>query len=489
MTGPPATGDVDPEEFRRQAHRVADWMADYLAGIEALPVVPNVAPGDVAAMLPADPPAGPESMDAIMADLDRVIVPGTTHWAHPRFHAWFTSSGSGPGILGEIVASALNVNGMTWRSAPSASELERVTLDWLRGMMGLPDTFWGIVNEGASLNALVALAAARESLGLSIRERGMAGRSDLPRLRVYASEEAHSSIDKAALTLGFGVEGTRKVPVDEAFRMRPDALAAAIAEDRAAGWVPVCVVGTVGTTSSTSVDPIPAIADVCAAEGVWLHVDAAYGGAMALVPERLEVMAGCERADSLVVNPHKWMFVPIGFSVLYTPHPEVLERAFSVVPEYLRNYAGDVENRMDYGVTLGRRFQALKLWFVIRAFGADGLAARIREHLRLAAWLAETVDGDPRFERLAPVPMSTVCFRARPPEGPEDGAALDAYNERLLAAVNDGGETFLTHTRLAGQFALRLVIAGIRTEARHVEATWERIRTVERRLAESASYP
>lgn len=482
--GPAPLGDLDPEEFRRHAHRLADWIADYLDGLEDLPVLPDVEPGEIRALLPASPPAEPEPLEAILADVDRVVLPGMTHWPHPRFFAWFNSSGSAPGILAETLSAAFNVNGMTWLASPAATELEQVTLDWLRSMLGLPDGLWGIVNEGASLNGLLALAAARESLGREIRERGLAGRDDLPRLRVYASEHAHSSIDKAALTLGFGVEGIRKVAVDDEFRMRPEGLEDAIAEDRADGWLPTCVVATVGTTSSTSIDPVPEIAEICDREAVWLHVDAAHGGAAALVPEWRDVLAGCDRADSLVVNPHKWMFVPIDFSVLYTRRPEVLRAAFSLVPEYLRNFPEDAaENRMDYGVTLGRRFRALKLWFVIRAFGADGLAARIRDHLRLGALFAEWVDADPRFERLAPVPLSTVCFRARPAGISDEDEALNAYNERLLGAVNRGGEVFLTHTKLDGRTALRMVVSGIRTEERHVRQAWERIRAVERELA------
>ena len=478
-----ASGDLPPDTFRREAHRVVDWIADYLETLESLPVVPEVEPGEIRDRLPPAPPDEGESFDRILADLDRVIVPGLTHWGHPRFFAWFNSSGSAPGILGEALTAAFNPNCMTWLASPAGTELEEIVVAWLRDMMGLPEEFWGIVNEGASLNGLLALAAARESLDLDVRERGLTGRNDLPPLRIYLSEQAHSSIEKAAITLGFGVEGIRKIPVDDAFRMLPSAFEEAVEEDRAAGRLPTCAVATVGTTSTTSIDPVPEIAEVCASHGIWLHVDAAHGGAAALCPERRDVLAGCERADSVVVNPHKWMFVPIDASVLYTRRPQVLKRAFSLVPAYLEDDRGEsVTNLMDYGVTLGHRFRALKMWIVFRRFGREGLADRIREHIRLAQSFAEWIDEDPRFERVAPVPLSTVCFRMRPEESgapEEDGNAL---NERLLQKVNEGGEVFLTHTRLDGRFVLRLVVSGIRTDENAVRDAWERIRAAAREL-------
>ena len=481
MTNPPP-GGLDPEQFRAYGKRVIDWIADYLANPERYPVLSRVQPGEVKRQLPAAPPAAPESMDALLADFESVILPGITHWNHPGFYAYFAISGSGPGILGELLSAALNVNGMLWRTSPAATELEEVVTDWLRQMLGLPPAFEGVITDTASVSTLSAIAAAREALNLGVREDGLPGRPDVPRLRLYASEHAHSSVEKAAIVLGLGRAGIRKLPCDAEFRLRPDALAAAIDEDRRAGWLPFCVVATVGTTSTTSIDPVPAIADLCAREGLWLHVDGAYGGVAAIVPEMRHVLHGCDRADSLVVNPHKWLFTPIDCSAFYTRHVDTLKRAFSLVPEYLRTAqgdAGDVKNYMDYGVQLGRRFRALKLWFVIRAFGVEGLVSRIREHCRLACDFADWVDADPNFERLAPVPFSTVCFRYRP-AGVSDEAMLERLNARLLDAVNTSGEVFLSHTKLDGRYTLRLAIGNLATSARHVARAW-------RLLTESAA--
>lgn len=476
-------GDVSPERFRREGHALVDWIADYLARLEDLPVLPPVEPGEIRARLPKAPPHEAESFAKVLADLDRIVLPGLTHWGHPRFFAWFNSSGSAPGILGETLAAAFNANCMTWRANPVGTELEEVVVDWLREMLGLAPGLWGIVNEGASLNSLLALAAARENLGLHIRQRGMAGRSDLPPLSVYISEEAHSSIEKAAITLGFGMESVRRIPVDSDFRMVPESLERQIEEDRAKGRLPACVVGTVGTTSTTSIDPIPALAEICERERVWFHVDAAYGGAAALCEERRDVLAGCDRADSIVVNPHKWMFVPIDASVLYTRKPDELKRAFSLVPAYLKDEDREgITNFMDYGITLGHRFRALKMWFVFRAFGWNGLARRIREHLRIAQKLAGWIDESSRFERIAPVPLSTVCFRALSPDLGGRLDALNTYNERLLCEINQGGHAFLTHTILKGRFVLRFVVSGIRTDEEAVRLAWDHIQEAERSL-------
>ena len=466
--------DMSPEEFRQYGHQLIDWIADFFAHIDDIPVLPDVAPGDIRKQLPDAAPKDGEPMERILQDIDRVIMPGMTHWNHPKFYAYFSITGSMPGILGELLAAAFNVNGMLWKTCPSATELEQVVLDWLRQMLCLPESFWGIVYDTASVSSMHAVAAAREQLrDLQFREKGMAGRGEVPRLRMYASDQAHSSIDKAAIALGIGIEGIRKIPSDDQFRMIPDALAAAIAEDRAAGWQPFCVVATVGTTSTTSIDPVPAIADICEREGLWLHVDAAYGGSAAVVPEMQHVLEGCDRADSIVVNPHKWLFVPIDFSAFYTRKPDVLRQAFSLVPEYLRTREdSEVENFMDYGIQLGRRFRALKMWFVLRYFGQEGIAARIRKHIQLAQGLARRIDEHPDFERMAPTPFSTVCFRAHPP-GLQDEAELDALNERLLEAINADREIFLSHTKLRGRFVLRFAIGNIRTEAYHIDRAWE----------------
>ena len=466
------TGDMTPEEFRRHAHAAVEWMADYLAGVGELPVLARVRPGEVAGRLPESAPAAPEAMEEILADFRETILPGVTHWNHPGFLAYFAITGSGPGVLGEMLAAALNTNAMLWRTGPAQTELEERTLDWLRQLLGLPGGFFGTIHDTASISTLIAIAAAREAAVPEARERGMSG---LPPLRVYASEEVHSSIDKACITLGLGRAGIRKIPTDERFRMDPAALEAAIAEDRTNGILPIAVVATVGTTSTTSIDPVPEIADICERHRLWLHVDAAYGGSAALVPEMRHVLDGAERADSLVVNPHKWMFVPVDCSALYTRRPEVVRAAFSLVPEYLATPEGEtVTNLMDYGPALGKRFRALKLWMTLRAFGAEGMAARIREHVRLARLFASWVQGEAGWEVLAPVPFSLVVFRHRPPGVPEE--AVDAHNERLMAAVNESGRAFLSHTRIRGRLALRVAVGNLRTDEARLRETWELLR-------------
>ena len=472
----PTVGDIAPDEFRRQARRVLQWIGDYLEHPERFPVVPRVAPGDIAGTIPAEPPAGPESLDAVLDDFEHLIVPGVTHWNHPGFFAYFAISASAPGILAEMLISALNVNAMLWKTSPAATELELRTLDWLRQLLGLNDGWFGLINDTASISTLLALAAAREAKPeLAIREKGMAGRTDLPRLRIYTSAHAHSSVDKAAITLGFGHENVVHIDTDADFRMRVDALDAAIRADRAAGYLPLATVATVGTTSTTSIDPVPAIATLCAREAMWLHVDGSYGGVAAVVPEMRHVLSGVELADSLVVNPHKWLFTPIDLSAMFTRRPEVLKRAFSLVPEYLvTREQSDVVNLMDYGVQLGRRFRALKLWMVIRAFGAEGLADRLRQQMVMARDFAAWVDAAPDWERVAPVPFSLVCFRYAP-AGTSEGAR-DALNAAILERVNESGRAYLSHTKLNGRYVLRLAIGNMRTEPRHVRDAWRLLR-------------
>jgi aromatic-L-amino-acid/L-tryptophan decarboxylase len=490
--------DMAPDELRAHGRAVIDRIAAYLEHPENHAVLPMVRPGALAAMLPAAAPEEPEPFDRILDDYDRLILPYTTHWNHPGFFAYFGITASGPGILAEALAAALNVNAMLWRTGPAQTELEGVTLGWLREMLGLPSTFHGVINDTASSSTLYALAAAREAAGLEVRERGLAGRAGLTALRVYCSEEAHSSVDKAVITLGLGAENVVRVATDPAFRLDPAALGAAIARDRDAGLRPLAVVATVGTTGVAAIDPVPAIADVCAAERIWLHVDAAYGGSAAVVPELRGVLAGCDRADSLVVNPHKWMFTPIDCSAAYTRHPEILRRAFSLTPEYLKTAETDATNLMDYGVSLGRRFRALKLWFVLRWFGRSGIVDALREHMRLARLFADWIEADPDFEMLAPRSLSVVVFRYTGDRGDvgdmgdmgdmgDRGAAahgeshattpttasLDDVNSRLLDRVNASGEVFLSHTRVRGQYALRLAIGNLRTTEAHVRRAWE----------------
>lgn len=476
-TSPSHLGDMSTAEFRRAMQLVTDRMATFLEHPEQWRVFPDVLPGQIRAVLPDHAPREPESFDVIMGDFDRLIMPATTQWNHPGFMAYFATTGSAPGVLAEALIAALNVNAMVWRTGPAATELEEVTMAWLRDLMGLPSDFDGIINDTASSSTLYALAAARELMSdLRLREEGLAGRPEVPRLAVYCSEEAHTSIDKAAITLGFGLSGIRRIPTDENYRMDVVALRAAITADRARGIRPMAVVATIGTTSTTSIDPVPAIADLCAEYGLWLHVDAAYGGAAALLPEMRYVLAGCKRAHSLVVNPHKWMFVPMDCSVLFTSRPDLVRRAFSLVPDYLVTPEADVaRNLMDYGVSLGRRFRALKLWFVLRYYGADGVAARIREHIRIATKLAATVDATPEFERLAPQLFSVVVLRHRPPDL-TDGPELDAHNAAILERVNDSGEIFLSHTKAKGRYGIRVALGNIRTGESDVERAWALIR-------------
>lgn len=494
MSEEPLLGDMPLDDFRRHGHELIDWIAAYLANPDDYPVLSPSQPDEIKSQLPASPPDLPEDMDDIVRDFEEIILPGVTHWNHPGFLAYFGITGSGPGILGELLASSLNVNAMLWRTSPAATELEETTVDWLRQMLGLPDSFRGVIMDTASISSLVALAAAREEAGLDIRQKGMAGRPELPRLRLYVSDQTHSSVEKAAITLGIGQEGTRQIPTNDAYQMDAKALAQAIHEDKTAGWRPFCVVATVGTTSTTSIDPAPEIAALCREHGLWLHIDGAYGGMAAIVPEMRQTLAGCEYADSLVVNPHKWLFTPIDCSVLYTRKVDSLRRAFSLVPDYLETTDGAVTNYMDWGIQLGRRFRALKLWMVIRHFGREGLAARIREHCRLGRQLAEWVDADPDFERLAPTPFSVVCFRAAPQDlmaalneaGRQKARRIEQYldslNEAIIESVNQSGEVYLSHTRLRGQYTIRVAIGNIRTDEKIIRRAWELVRLAAARL-------
>lgn len=486
-------GDLPADEFRRLLHEVADWIADYREGIEGRRVVPEQGPGATAAALPGAPPEAAEPMEEILRDFDRVIMPGIVHWGHPNFLGYFATTTTAPGILGEMLAAALNVSAMTWQTSPAATELETVVLDWIRQMLGLPAEFQGVVYDTASVAVLHALAAAREELGFDVRRGGLAGRASVPTLTLYASDQAHSSLEKAAITLGVGEANVRRVASDGEYRMDVGALRRAVEEDVRAGHRPLAVVATVGTTSATSVDAVEEVAEVCREHRLWLHVDAAYGGAMALLEEGRHLMRGVELADSVVFNPHKWLYVPLDFSALYVRRPEALRRVFSLVPEYLR---GDAErageaapNYMDYGIQLGRRFRALKAWFVIRAFGREGLAARVRESCRLARVVAGWVEADDRFELLAPVLMGVVCFRARPLPGGPDGIIsdeeLDELNERLLARVNATGAAYLTHTRLRGRLALRIAVGNVLTRERNLSQAWELVRLQLSALLES----
>lgn len=458
---------MTPEEFKHWGYKFVDWVSEYLAHPEELNVLSQAAPGDIAKQLPASPPEHAESLDKVLSDLDSVIVPGLTHWNHPSFFAYFPNTGSEPGILGEMLSAAFNVNSMLWRTAPAAAELEERVMDWLRQMLGLPPEFKGLIFDTASLSTFHAMAAAREAISVrDVREQGIGG-PGAPRLRVYASEQAHSSIEKSAMALGVGREGLCRITVDGEFRMEPAALESAVRRDLKEGGLPFCVVATVGTTSTTSIDPVGAIADICARYGLWLHVDAAYAGSAAIVPELRYLLEGCEKADSFVTNPHKWLLTPMDFSALYCRRPEMLRKAFSLTPDYLKTSEGDaVTNPMDYTLQLGRRFRALKFWMVVRYYGVEGLQAGIREHVRLGRLFASLAASDSRFEVIAPVPFSTVCFRLK---------AGDDANQALMDRVNATGKLFISHTRLRDRLVLRFAIGNLRSTEAHIRGAWEHI--------------
>lgn len=473
----PAVGDMNAKEFRRFGHELIDWISDYFERIEDFPVLAQIEPGDLKAQLPTVPPNEGESMAKIIADVDRLIVPALTHWSHPSFFAYFATSTSAPGIFGELLSAAFDNKAMLWRTSPASTELEEVTLDWLRQMMGLDAGYSGIIYDTASVSSMHAIAAAREGVEMRIREEGMSGRTDLPLLRVYVSEQAHSSIEKGVIALGLGQRGMRKIPTDSEFRMDVAELRRAIEEDKAHGYLPFCIVATVGTTSTSSIDPVPDIIPIGEEHALWLHVDAAYAGSAAVVPELRHILAGCERADSVAVNPHKWLFTPFDLSVLYCRHMDLLRRAFALVPEYLKTPEQEkVRSGSDYGIQLGRRFRALKLWMIIRYFGHEGLAARIREHCRLAKLFASWVEETEEWEMLAPVPLGLVCFRACPRVDGDEAQRnkkLDVLNEAIMHGVNATGKALLSHTRLNDKLTLRLSIGNIRTTEKQVRKVWE----------------
>jgi len=463
-------GDMPASEFRRFGYQIIDQIADYFEHIEEFPVLSQVEPDWLKESLPKSAPENGEEFDRILSDVDQLILPAVTHWNHPNFHGLFSTSTSSVGVFGEMFAAAFDMKAMLWRTSPASTELEDVVLDWLRQMMGLPAHFEGIIYDTASVSTMHAIAAARERAGLNIREQGMSGRDDLPLLRVYASEHVHSSIDKGVITLGLGLHSLRKIECNERFEMIPEKLALAIEEDIAAGYRPICVIPTIGTTSTSSVDPVNEIADICERYGIWLHVDTAYAGSTAIIPEFRHHFKGCERADSIVVNPHKWLFTPFDLSVLYCKDLDELKRAFSLVAEYLKTSdEKTVKNGMDYGIQLGRRFRALKLWFVIRYFGREGLIARLREHCRLARLFASWVEESSDWELMAPVPFALVCFRACP-AGAGD---LNALNEKIMNDINASGDAYLSHTKLSGNFAMRLSVGSTRVEERHLRKVWE----------------
>ncbi len=461
--------DMSDAEFRKAMAEVVEWIAGYRTRVGDMPVLSRVQPGDIERVLPRQAPACNEPVEMWLRDLEQIILPGVTHWNHPGFMAYFGITASAPGILGECLSSVLNNNGMLWRTSPALTELEQVTVRWLAGATGLPTDWFGMITDTASTSTLVALTAAREVSGLNVREDGLSGK---PPLVLYCSQEAHSSVDKAGLVLGIGSKGMRRIASDGEFRMRTDLLEEAITNDIAQGRRPFAVVATVGTTSATAVDPVAEIASICRKYQLWLHVDAAYAGSAAIAPEFRWALRGCEEADSLVTNPHKWLFTPIDCSVLLTRRPAEFRNALSLVPEYLRTNTQGVTDLMDYSFQLGRRFRALKLWFVFRYFGTEGIAARIREHVRLAKEFAGWVDAHPQMERMAPVNFSVVCFRVRP-SGVEDESELERLNAATLDKVNAGGEVFLSHTKLKGRYCIRIAVGNLQTGVDRVRRAFD----------------
>jgi aromatic-L-amino-acid decarboxylase len=460
---------MTPEEFRRQGHAAVDWIARYMEEIESRPVLSQVRPGEVRAQLPAHPPAEGESFDDVLRDLDEIILPGVTHWQSPGFFAYFPANASGPAILGDLISSGLGVQGMLWATSPACTELETHVLDWLVEMLALPETFLsssnggGVLQDTASSASLCALLAAREkATDFETNEHGV-DRA----LVAYTSNQAHSSLEKAVKIAGIGRENLRLIEVDEAFALRPDALEAAIAADLEAGRVPFFVSASIGTTSSTAIDPLPAISEICERHGLWLHVDAAYAGSAAVCPELRFIHQGLERAQSYTFNPHKWLLTNFDCNAFYVADRSVLIRTLSVLPEYLKNQAtesGAVFDYRDWHIPLGRRFRALKLWFVIRHYGVEGLRSHVRSHVELARLFQQWVEADERFELMAPVPLGLVCFRH---------LGGDEVNQRLMDQANASGEVYLTHTKLDGKLTLRLAIGAPSTEKRHVERAWE----------------
>jgi aromatic-L-amino-acid/L-tryptophan decarboxylase len=462
---------MTPEEFRQYGHAVIDWIADYHSRIESFPVLSQVKPGQVRAALPENPPAKGESFEAFLKDVERVILPGVTHWQSPNFFAYFPSNASGPGILGDLLSSGLGVQGMLWSTSPACTELETHVMDWLVGMLGLPEKFLssraggGVIQDTASSAVLCALLAARErATNYTSNKKGCNGK-----LIAYASTQTHSSLEKAAMVAGMGVENLRLIDVDENFAMKPDVLAKQIEADKNAGLVPCFVCATVGTTSSNGMDPIAAIADVCRQHNLWLHVDAAMSGTAMLCPEFRHLQNGVELADSYNFNPHKWMFTNFDCNCFWVADRKALIQTLSILPEYLRNQAtesGSVIDYRDWHIQLGRRFRSLKLWFVIRHYGVEGLQHHIREHVRLAQQFAAWVRNNDRFEIATPVPLNLVCFRHK---------GGDATNQRIMDRLNGSGDLYLTHTKLNGKLTLRLCVGQTNTKERHVERAWERI--------------
>jgi aromatic-L-amino-acid decarboxylase len=461
---------MDKELFKEYGYKFVDWVADYMAELEKFPVLSQVKPGEIGNKLPSEPPIQGESMEKLFHDFKEIILPGITHWQHPSWFAYFPATSSPPSILAELLTAALGAQCMVWQTSPAAEELEEVVLEWLRQMLGLPEGMAGVIQDTASTATLVALLTAREkATNFEANQKGLK-----KPLVVYASEETHSSIEKGVKIAGYGSENLRHIPTDESFAMIPSELEEAVEKDKKRGFEPACVVATLGTTSSTAIDPLAAIGKICRRHGIWLHVDAAFAGTAALLPEKKSMLEGVEYADSFVFNPHKWMLTNFDCSAYFVKDPGVLIRTFEIHPEYLKTgLDAQVKNFRDWGIQLGRRFRALKLWFVIRSYGVEGLQKMVREHIRLAQRFKEWVEEHEDFELMAPVSLSLVCFRLNDGRDEED---LNDLNRRLLESLNQTGKVFLTHTSLRGKYVLRLSIGSRTTEERHVREAWELIK-------------
>ena len=461
---------MDKTEFKEFGYKFVDWVSDYLSDIEKFPVLSQVRPGEIRSKLPQKPPGRGESMEEVFRDFQEIILPGITHWQHPSWFGSFPANNSPPSVLAELLTAGIGSQCMIWQTSPAAAELEEVVLDWLRQMLGLPEGMAGVIQDTASTATLCALLTAREKA-----TEFESNRSGLKRpLLVYASEETHSSIEKGAKIAGYGSENIRYIPTDEAFAMVPSLLEEAIEEDKKKGLQPACVVATLGTTSSTAIDPLPAMGDICRRHGLWLHVDAAFAGTAAILPEKKWVIEGAEHADSFVFNPHKWMLTNFDCSAYFVKDQAALIQTFEIHPEYLKTGKdSEVKNFRDWGIQLGRRFRALKLWFVIRSYGVEGLQKMVREHIRLAQMFKEWVEEHKAFELMAPVPLSLVCFRLN--DG-RDEETLDDLNRRLLESLNKTGKLFLTHTTLRDKYVLRMAIASRTTKENHVKEAWELIK-------------
>jgi len=462
---------MDKESFRRYGHQFVDWVAEYFENVENLPVKPSLKPGDISGRLPAQPPVQGESMDAVFRDFQDIVFPGITHWQHPQWFAYFPANNSPPSVLAELLTAGMGAQCMVWQTSPAAEELEERVMEWLRQMLGLPEGMSGVIQDTASTATLVALLSARErATNFEANQKGI-----FKPLAVYASDQTHSSIEKGVKIAGYGWENLRFIPTDRNFAMIPKKLDEAIEQDKESGIIPACVVATVGTTSSTAVDPLAPIGEICRRQSVWFHVDGAFSGTAAILPEHRWMLEGVEHADSFVFNPHKWMLTNFDCSAYFVKDPGTLVRTFEIHPEYLKTGVdAQVKNYRDWGIQLGRRFRALKIWFVIRSYGVEGLQKIVREHIRLAGLVKDWVEEDTRFQLMAPVPVSLVCFRLNDGRGEEK---LNELNKEFLSRLNRTGKLLLTQTTLRGKYVLRMAIGARLTEERHVRKAWELIKS------------